>query len=96
MAGAVLKFEGGYLGIERCEDPDDGKQYLRAVIHSGSTGRTASAPIDIENVEQFAFEILRECALGRGYTDEDDMRMAVGSVFGLVLPGAGIISKHKG
>lgn len=65
MAGALLQFEGGYLGIERCKDLDDQCQYLRAVIHHGGMGRTVSAPITIEEAELFAETILWQAALAR-------------------------------
>lgn len=71
MAGVVLEFSNGYLGFERVENPTDGKQYLRAVIHSSSTGRTTSAPVELRQVFEFATEAVRQAMLADGHDESE-------------------------
>lgn len=71
MAGASLKFGNSYLGIERCSNPEDGKEYLRAVIFSAHTGNTSSGPVEIKDVQRFALDIFRQSLFVLGYTDDD-------------------------
>ena len=70
MAGVVLEFGLGYLGIERCLNPNDNKEFLMAHIYSASTGRRSSSPVDIIAVESFLFDAMKQCALLRGFTEE--------------------------
>lgn len=70
MAGALLKFSGGYLGFERCVSPDDGKEYLRAVVHSDSSGRTTSAPVTIAEAFQFATDVMKQALLADGEVEK--------------------------
>lgn len=69
MAGAMMKFDGGYLGFERCTDPKTGEQYLRAVIQSASTGRTTSAPVEVTKVFEFATEAVKQALLADGHPE---------------------------
>ena len=69
MAGAVLRFENGYLGFERVVNPENGEQYLRAVIHSTSTGRTTSSPVELSEVFSFASEAVKQALLADGHSE---------------------------
>lgn len=71
MAGAKLEFDNGCLGIERCVDPTDGKQYLRACIQSYSTGRTTTAPVEIRDVMAFATEVAKQALLADGHDERE-------------------------
>lgn len=71
MVGAALRFDGGYLGFERCED-GNGEQYLRAVVYIGSIGRQASAAIDTDRAVKFARDVLVQAALAKGL-DKDKL-----------------------
>jgi hypothetical protein len=41
------------------------------------TGRTTSAPIETEKVEQFAIDVVKEYAFARGYTEDDLVTMGL-------------------
>jgi len=71
MAGAILIFSNGRMGFERCRNPDDGSQYLRAVIYHSASGRRTSAPVETDEVERFVGETLRQCLLARGLSEDD-------------------------
>ena len=78
MTGAVLKFENGYLGIERCQDPNDGgKQFLRAMIYSNASGRVSSAFVSNEDVQQFALDVMKQAVLAQGYSEDDIINMSL-------------------
>ena len=80
MAGAVIKFGNGWMGFERCTDPKDETQYLRAVIHSGSTGRTTSSPVTVPQVMEFATEAVRQALLADGHSEDEIKEIAWRSV----------------
>lgn len=75
MAGAVLEFEGGCLGFERCIEPGTGKEYLRAVIHSSRRGLTTTAPVEVHKVFEFATEAVKQALLADGYSEADVARV---------------------
>jgi hypothetical protein len=75
MAAATLKFEGGELGVERCED--GGKQYLRAFVHHAGTGRTASAPIENDEAQRFALDVMKQAVFALGYTEDDLIKIGL-------------------
>ena len=72
MAGAKLDFGNGSLGFERCVDPADDKQFLRAVIHHNATGRTTSAAVSIDDAATFVSEAMKQICLCRLNTTDDN------------------------
>lgn len=71
MTGAVLEFDNGFLGFERVVNPSGGKQYLRAIIHTKSTGRTVSAPVELSEVFSFASEAVKQALLADGHSEAE-------------------------
>jgi hypothetical protein len=72
MAGAFIQFEGGWLGFERCEGKDDGKQFLRAVIYNESSGRRTSAAVPIEDAASFCKQLMKQICLAHINAKDDD------------------------
>lgn len=75
MAGTKIDFNGGYFGFERCRDPKDGKQYLRAVIHHSKSGRTTSSDVPLNEVFRFAKEAVQQALLADGHPADQVMNV---------------------
>lgn len=76
MAGALIKFNGGWMGFERCTDPKDDSQYLRATIYTSSQGRTVSGPVTLAQVFEFASESVRQALLADGHSEDEIKEIA--------------------
>jgi len=72
MAGAVLDFVNGYMGIERCQNVEnEAEQFLMAHIYSKSKGQRVSSPVTVRQAMDFATAIVKQSLLADGHHEDE-------------------------